>query len=167
MKQVDAVFESVIAVLSQDGRDEQLNTTPASQLLTSEERKYIKEQLVEGFRNGDIEMSDEARAKHFEGEGNINSYVNGLLNNWLKKDKRLNCGEAYIPKNPGSRSGQGDAQVRELKKLLAIVPEEQQAAVQAKIDERLEQLQKEKVKKVTIDIDKIPEELRHLIEKAG
>ena len=47
----------------------------------------------------------------------MRSYASGLVNNWFRKDIRLNGGMKYEVKNPGSRQGAGDQQLKALKTL--------------------------------------------------
>ena len=51
----------------------------------------------------------------------MKSYVSGLVNNWIRKYKPFNQGVKYEIKNPGSRKGSGDEQVREMRKLLKTI----------------------------------------------
>ena len=164
MKQVDAVVMSVMAILESDeSRLEALQSgTPAKELLTDAEKYDIKEQLISGIESGDIAFSEVARAKH-DTAAKIKSYVNGMFLNHLNKDKRLNGGVKYTAKNPGSRAGSSDEKLKALKQLLSVTPESQQAVVQAAIEQRLQEIAAEKAKQVVINIDMIPEELRHLI----
>jgi hypothetical protein len=171
MKQGTAVFESVMSVLNSRGVADQISAeTPAKVLLTDEEKAFIREQLVSGFEAGEIGMSEAAKAKYLDGDGNLNSYVSGLLNNWLNKDPKLNGGVKYVAKNPGSRAGQSDKKLSELKKLMKIVEVQNPSAipaVQAKIDERLQEIAAEKTKTITVNLDLIPEELRDLVSGAA
>ena len=163
MKQVDAVHASVTAILEQDDRINQLNEgTPAKELLTDAEKYDIKEQLVSGLMEGDIVFSDVAKAKH-DTPQKVKSYVNGLLLNHLNKDKRLNGGVKYTAKNPGSKTGTRDEKLKALKQLLSVTPESQRSVVEEAIEQRMQEIAAEKAKQVVIDVDMIPEELRHLI----
>lgn len=88
-------------------------------------------------------------------------YIPGLVNNWVRKDKRLNGGTVYTAKKPGSRQGSGDEMTRNMKALLATLDDpDQKREVQAAIELRLSQLKP----KVTVDASMIPENLRHLIK---
>jgi hypothetical protein len=84
-----------------------------------------------------------------------------LVNNWVRKDTRLNGGTKYIPTNPGSRTGSGDEKLKNLRILLTMVPDDVKPAVQVEIDKRVEEL---KPKAQDINLEMIPENLRHLVK---
>jgi hypothetical protein len=87
-------------------------------------------------------------------------YIPGLVNNWVRKDGRLNGGTKYETKRPGTRSGSGDEMVKEMRKLLTTLRDpEQRDAVQAAIDARLAEIKP----KVEINSAALPESLRHLV----
>ncbi len=77
--------------------------------LSTEERKQVIAMLVAGFEAEEISLKSE--------QNDIEKYSKSLLANWLKKDKRLNGGVDHVIKNPGSRAGSGDEQVRTLRAL--------------------------------------------------
>ena len=83
-----------------------------------------------------------------------------MVSNWIRKDLRLNGGEKYETKNPGSRAGQGDDQLKNLKALKAQHPEHA-TEIDVEIAKRVAELGLAKKKNtVTVDLDKIPAELR-------
>ena len=155
MNQKEGTFNAVCSVTGQDSFD-------AAVELTSEQRAQVIEMVTQGFINGDIEMSDGAKAKYSE-ESKMKTYCNGLVSNWLRKDKRLNGGIKHQIKNPGSRAGSGDPVIKELKKLLEVCGEDKQEAVQHEIDKRLATLKAEKAKTVEINMDLIPDDLKDLV----
>lgn len=156
MKQVEGVFQAVCAVLGTSEFEGKVE-------LTTEQRKEVIEQVTKGLASGEIDLSESAREKYDTDDKLRKQYVPGLVSNHLRKDKRLNGGVDYEPKNPGSRAGSGDEVIRELKKLMKVVTgEEERAAIQAEIDKRLAVIQAERGKSIEINRDLIPEELRHL-----
>ena len=135
--------------------------------LTKEERAEVVEIVTVGIHEGTIEFSDDAAKKYptFEDK---KKYVPGLVNNWLRKDTRLNGNTKYVAKNPGSRTGSGDEAMKNLKALRTQLSTmgadaESITAVDQEIDKRKAELAKSKATKVVVDVSKIPEELRHLI----
>ena len=155
-KQNDAVFAAVCAVLGAESFFEAVK-------LDSDQRKQVVEIVAKGIFNKEVDFSDEAWAKHNTFE-KVRSYTVGMVSNHLRKDKRLNGGEKYEIKNPGSRASQGDAVLKNMKALRATLTDpEHIAAVDTAIAEREAELKATKSKQVTIDVDKIPHELRHLI----
>ncbi len=153
MKQKEAVLKAINDVLGEDGIKEGERVT-----LSKDQRGRIVEKLYEGFKNGEIEIGVEYSDKE------LKLYTSSLLNNWLRKAKELNGGEAYRAKNPGSRAGQGDAKLRELRKLLTKLQQngsrgDMLEKVQAAIDSRLEELKAARVKIPDVDWTQIPPEL--------
>jgi hypothetical protein len=131
-----------------------------TEVLNDDIKKKAREILFEGFRAGTIQYKPEFQSK-VNDDQELKKYVSGLLNNWIRKDKDFNCGEVYQAKNPGSRAGSGDEQVREMRKLLkATTDADAKAMIQTAIDERLAEIKPE-VK--PINAKAIPEHLRHLV----
>ena len=159
LNQKEGVYTAIVNVLGFEPNGEQV-------ILTDTQRKEVKEIITTGFLNDEIQMTSDAKAKHAERE-KMYAYVGGLLNNWLRKDTRLNGGGKYEPKNPGSRAGSGDKLLTELKKLLKVADQTEHAAIQAAIEARQTELTADKAKKIEIDMSVIPEELRHLVPQVG
>lgn len=127
--------------------------------ITPEQRKQVNMILFEGFRSGKIEMSTDAKVNPND-DKDLKGYVSGLQSNWLRKDKRLNGGVDYKAKNPGSRAGSGDAQLKNLKLLFGTLQtDEQRAEVQGYIDARTEEIAAAKPA-AQIDASALPEALR-------
>ena len=144
MNQKEAVYQAVISVTGYNGEGA---CSP-----TREQRAQVNMILFEGFRNGKIQLDREFT------DTELKSYVSGLQSNWLRKDTRLNGGVQYQPKNPGSRAGSGDAQLKALKALLSVTSDPaDRAEIQGYIDARVAELTK--VSAPTIDFSKLPPEL--------
>ncbi len=125
--------------------------------MTKDQKAEVKAILVQQFKDGEIELKSE--------QEDLGKYVNGLINNWLRKDKRLNGNVEYKAKNPGSRAGQGDTQIKNLRLLLKTdIDESAKAEVQQAITARLAELKPEK--QIVVDAEAIPEHLKHLIPTA-
>jgi hypothetical protein len=156
MKQNDAVFQAVCLVLKADGFNSAVE-------LTKEQRDSVVGMVTEGIMSGLVDFSAEAKAKH-DTEAKVRSYTTGMVSNHLRKDKRLNGGEKYEIKNPGSRTGSSDPALKALKALRTTITDEEQIKL---IDEAIEARTAEitVTKKVTIDPESLPEHLRHLIQK--
>ena len=156
MNQKTAVYNTVINVLAENDIEFEEGMI-VSEVLTSDMKKDVNAILFEGFREGTIELNTEYD------DVKLKTYVSGLTNNWIRKDKRFNDGEIYQAKNPGSRAGSSDPQIKELRKLLKIngLTDEHTTKIQAAITTRLAEIKPASV--VTIDIDKLPEELKHLV----
>ncbi|NBO39686.1 hypothetical protein EBU99_14000 [bacterium] len=145
MSQKEAVYGAVVNVKG---------TTEFSSAveMSREERAMVNQILFEGFRGGAIELDTEFTDQQ------LKAYVSGLQSNWLRKDKRLNGGVAYVAKNPGSRSGSGDPQLKALRALLGTLTDvTDRAEVQAHIDARVAEIARSK--QPTIDLSALPPEL--------
>jgi hypothetical protein len=152
MNQKEAVFAAVTSVLAESGISVEGSV---SEFMTKERRSQVNAILFEGFRSGQVSLDREFT------DSELKAYVSGLQSNWLRKDTRLNGGVQYMPKNPGSRTGSGDAQLKALKALLKIKTDPSEAAeIQRFIDKRESELQSERAKSVTINVADLPAELR-------
>jgi hypothetical protein len=147
VSQRDAVFSAVTNVCG---------TSDGAYMPTKEQRSSVNQILFEGFRSGTIECSREYD------DAELKAYVSGLQSNWLRKDTRLNGGVKYQAKNPGSRAGSQDAQIVAMRSLLKVYESDaaKTAEIQAHIAKRLAEIKPTKT--VTIDVEALPEELRHL-----
>jgi predicted amino acid-binding ACT domain protein len=152
MNQKEAVFAAVTSVLAETGVEVEGDV---SQHMTKERRSQVNTILFEGFRSGKVSLDREFT------DSELKAYVSGLQSNWLRKDTRLNGGVQYVPKNPGSRMGSGDAQLKALKALLKIKTEPSEVAeIQRFIERRQSEIGSERAKQVTINVDDLPAELR-------
>lgn len=148
MTQGEAVYNAVVEVLGEKptGRVE----------LSDSQLKQVEERVILAFKNGETVHSKNPD------EAGLRKYVPGLVNNWLRKDLRLNGGTPYQAKNPGSRSGGGDESVKAMKTLLSMTTDEDaRAAIQLEIDKRIAELKP----KISIDIEKLPESLRQFVKQ--
>jgi hypothetical protein len=157
--QKEAVFSAITNVLSENGItvEEGTNVGP---LMTRELRSQVNQILVEGFRNGTIELDREFN------DSDLKAYVSGLQSNWIRKDKRLNGNVSYVAKNPGSRAGSGDPQLKAMRALLStLTTEEEKAEVQSYIDARVKEIGASKAKTVSIDFSALPSDLASKFQK--
>lgn len=160
LSQKESVFQAVLEVLD-------LSSVEGKIALTKEQKKNVVSIVVGSIAAEETEFSADAKAKHDTPE-KIASYVGGLVNNWLRKDTRLNGGEVYQIQNPGSRAGQGDEVLKELNKLKSSVSDPShleaiESAIEARKSEVMATKTAKKASNITIDVSKIPEELRHLV----
>jgi hypothetical protein len=148
MTQGDAVFEAVSAVVGTREHDMAVVLDPA-------DLKEVHAMMFTMFKTGVTSHSKNPD------DATLLKYIPGLVNNWLRKDPRLNGGVKYEAKNPGSRSGSGDESVRAMKALLSVTTDSAaRAQIEAAIATRLEQIKP----KVEIKVDALPPELRHLVK---
>lgn len=152
--QKEAVYNAVTSVLSENNITF-TEGTDVSTLMTKELRAQVNAVLVEGFTSGSIELD-----RSFS-ESELKAYVSGLQSNWLRKDKRLNGGGKYTAKNPGSRVGASDPQLKAMRQLLStLTTDADKAEVQSAINSRVSEIQASKAKKVSIDTSVLPDSLK-------
>ena len=152
--QKEAVFSAVTAVLNEAGV--QVNEGDNFSIhLNRELRAQVTSILVEGFNNGSIALD-----KAFESESDLRTYCSGLTSNWLRKDGRLNGGIKYEAKNPGSRVGSGDAQLKAMRLLLSTKSDPQEVEeIQSFIDARVASIKASRKPAKVIDFSALPAEL--------
>jgi hypothetical protein len=122
--------------------------------ISKEQRAQVNAILFEGFKAGRIELEREYT------DSDLKSYVSGLQSNWIRKDKRLNGGVQYQAKNPGSRAGSTDPQLKAMRALLTTLDSaEDRAEVQKHIDAKVAELQAAKQAK-TVDFSALPADLQ-------
>ena len=159
-----AVYGAVMSVLSDKGISFE-DGQALSEVMTDEIRESVHAIVVEGFREGSVTFEDTpANREKMSSEAKLNGYVSGLLSNWFRKDTRFNGGNKYVAKNPGSRAGQGDAQLktlRALEKQYAGTPKA--AEITGFITKRLGELASAKKKSVALtpeQIEALPADVR-------
>lgn len=135
---------------------------------TKADKHAIAAKISEMMLEGAVELSDGARAKYGESAEVLASrYVVGMVTNWFNKSTRLNGGAKYQAKNPGSRAGGGDEQVREMrllrKQLEALGNADGVARVDAAISERISELKVKSAKTIEVDVSNLPAALRDLV----
>ena len=132
-------------------------------VVTSDHREAVNAIICEGFTQGTIELKDTpANKEKLDSASKLKSYVSGLMSNWYRKDKRLNGGATYEPINPGSRTGQSDSQMKNLR----LLKKQFEAAgkdtneIDKAIDKRSNELKASKAKSIEVDLNEIPAELK-------
>lgn len=157
LSQKEAVYNAVKSVLAESNQSHEDGQKCE---LSKDQRAQVISIVTTGFENGEVEMKSS--------QENVKSYTSGLVSNWLRKDKRLNGNTKYQPANPGSRTGQSDPTVKNLRLLLTTVPEGSEAheAIQAKIASRVAEIKAEKAKSKAkdIDFDAIPADIKALLD---
>jgi hypothetical protein len=162
--QREATFNAIITVLSNNNVTFQSGSDVKS-VITSEHKKKVKDLLIDGFKNGNIDYTDDFAKTKLTSTSELSKYCSGLISNWIKKDSRLNGNTKYQVLNKGSRVGQGDSQVKELRKLLkATTGTEAENEVTEALNARLAAVRADKKPSTSIDVDSLPENLRHLVK---
>ena len=157
--QKESVFQAVNTVLEQS--DIKINGANVAEHMTRERRATVNAILFESFRAGGVELEKEYT------DTELKAYVSGLQSNWIRKDKRLNGGVQYTAKNPGSRAGNGDTQLKNMRLLLQTLtpgtPDYKE--VEVAIEERMEEIKVSKVKAKPIDFSALPASLAARFQK--
>lgn len=146
--QVEAVIELVESVVE---------IVPGQAVeLTDAQRKQVIDGLVNGFTKGEIKLRS-----LYDSDIKLRTYCAGLLSNWLRKSSKLNGGEQYQAKNPGSRSGSTEyKQAMQLKKFLVS----QNKSIPAELEQFIAtNAPQPKAKTKQIDVSSLPEELKNLV----
>jgi hypothetical protein len=161
MNQRTAVCNALIAVLADRGVEYELGgETPIKSVLSKKDLETVNALIFAGFRKGEIEMSADAKSKYSD-DKKMETYVSSLINNWVRKAPEFNNDSVYAAKNPGSRKGSGDEQVKTMKALLGQTTDAgHRQLIQAEIDKRIAEIKP--TASVEIDASKLPESLRHL-----
>lgn len=157
MNQRQATCNTILAVLSERSVSYELNgQTPINEVLNTDDKKKVRDILFVMFRSGQVDYKETFQDTVADDKG-LREYISGLTNNWIRKAPEFNCGGKYEAKNPGSRQGSGDEQIREMKKLLSATTDpEARVLIQSAIDNRTVEI----TKKVEINLSAIPAELR-------
>lgn len=166
MNQREATVAAIIATFKAREFEYTLSGDIAvSEVLTDSDKATIRTLLFNQFRNGEISFKTEFQSK-VDDDAELKKYVSGLLNNWIRKAKEFNSGNAYVAKNPGSRAHSQDSQMKELKKLYIQVKasddEEAISEVEAAIELRKSEIKPKSIAK-PINVDALPEHLRGLV----
>jgi hypothetical protein len=155
--QKEAVHSAVTSVLSENNVSVSDGESYSAHL-NRELRAQVTNILVEGFNAGTIALD-----KTFADEAALRTYCSGLTSNWLRKDNRMNGGVKYEAKNPGSRVGSSDAQLKAMRGLLSTKTDpSEKAEIQSFIDARVAEIKTSRKPAKTIDVSALPAELQHL-----
>ena len=162
--QREAVFTAVKNVMADKGLPfEEGNNVQT--VIVGDVRNAVHEIVCEGFRQGTIEFEPtKSNQEKLASPSKLSAYVSGLISNWLRKDSRLNGDTKYVAKNPGSRAGQGDEQMKTLRALAKqFAGTDKASLIDAQITKRKEELAAGKAKAVELteeQIAKLPEDVR-------
>ena len=163
VNQKTATINAILSVLKDRGVEYEMNgEVKMSDVLTADDKVKVRALIFTAFQAGEVEFKESFIDKVAD-DAKLKSYVSGLLNNWVRKNKEFNCGVVYKAKNPGSRAGSQDPEIKEMRKLLKVTADESaKATIQAAIDAKLAEI-KATTNDIKIDVNSIPEALRHLL----
>ncbi len=139
--QKEAVVNAVSKIL---GKSFVKGSTNVKETLTEDQLTELRETIFKGVKSGDITYN-----KDLADDKAVRRYVNGMIDNHLRKAKELNGGTKYIVKNAGSHSR--DPQISALKKLAKNYESgsAEQAKVLSAISNRESQLSAERQQAAT------------------
>lgn len=129
-------------------------------------RKSIIDIVCAGFSKGEVELKDTpSNREKLANPTKLRGYVGGLVSNWFRKDERLNGDTKYAIKNPGSRAGSTDPQLKALRALaVQFKGTPKETIIKSQIEARQSAIAKEKASKVVVDISALSAEL---VEQLG
>ncbi len=162
VSQVQAVVNCVKDLAIQLGLEFTEKQTDAKTFVKEEDISLIAELITAGMCSGEIQLRDGYGGGDRD---KIAKYAKSLIKDQLNKSKRLNGGNEYVPKNPGSRAGQGDETVKELRKAIKFLTErgDTKGVEECKeaLTKRLEEIKPQSTS-ASPNLDALPEELRAL-----
>lgn len=160
VNQRTATVNTILSVLNDRGVEYELNgEITISEVLEPTDKTKVREILFTMFRQGQVEYKESFQSK-VDDDKELKSYISGLVNNWIRKAKEFNNGQAYKAKNPGSRAGSTDPQVKEMRKLLSVTADPTaKEAIQSALDAKLAEIKASK-NEATINVEALPAELR-------
>jgi activator of HSP90 ATPase len=179
LSQREAVFKATIEVLKANGVSFTPGSTQVKSVLTDSLREKIISRVVQMFQNNEVELkATESNASKLNDARKLKAYVGGLCTNWFTKDKMLNGNVTYKPQNPGTGgtktksekvASSSDDKIRELNKLKAHLAATNDANGVSQVNEAIKKRQEEiaasvKPKKSPVDLSKIPDEFKDLLE---
>lgn len=157
-QQKDAVYDTVMEVLRENGVTFVPNEDILSEVMDKDLRTAVITKLFVRFKTGEIILSKDFNDK------DLKVYIGGLVSNWTKKDFRLNGNIPHEIRSPGSRIGQSDPMVRELRKMLKSVKgTKHEIPVKVELRKRQDSLRKQQATMIVINKEHIPESLHHLL----
>lgn len=146
MSQKEAVFAAFTNVMG---------TQEGKYVPSKSQRASVIDVLCAGFKAETVELGTA-----YTTDSELREYTSSLISNWLRKDTRLNGGVKYAAKNPGSRAGQADPELKALRALMtqAHITDEDKTEIQGYIDARVAAISTVKSAKV-VDFASLPAEL--------
>lgn len=161
MIQSDATVACIINLCTEMGYKHNPGETVYKDLLTKDDKTFVANFVTKGCLDGSIMMSDRFTEKTKGDPKAVRRYVVGLVNDRLRKAKKLNGSTKYVAANPGKLKGSRDPEMKSLKQVLEITTDESNRKdIQLEIDRRQKELDLEKKKTVTIDVKFLSPELR-------
>ena len=162
MKQVDVVINVIKSFTSENNINFELSGSKVE--FSDNQKNAMTDLLFASYQAGDLSISSEKAAAAPK------TYLKSMLNNHMRKDKRLNGNVDYKDIKGEGTTRVTDPQLKELKKLYAAVclgnDAEVQEAVKIELDLRQSEVDAKKTKITAIDVNHIPESLRHLCPTA-
>lgn len=158
MNQRAATVQTVLNILADRGVVYEMNgPINVKSVLTPDDKAKILNEMCDMYGRGEYPITTDPKGAE------LRKYVSGLINNWISKAPEFNNGKKHEIKNPGSRTGTSDEELKSLKALLEKVRgTANETVVQEAIDKRLSEIKPATVKEINVSV--LPEHLRHLVK---
>jgi hypothetical protein len=159
--QSQAVINFVINLAKEKGYSAKEFETDYKTVLSKEDVNTVVEMTFAGLQSGSISMTDASQAKFADDDKALRRYVVGLVNDRLRKAKAINGNTVYQYKEPGKNRFNKDATLKALNQVLELHRgTDAEAEIQEAIDARIAEVGQTAPKKVTINYDALPDDLR-------
>lgn len=168
ISQVQAVINAVVSFAADNNIEFTQGSTDARSFLREEDIGGIAELITTQVMNKEVQFTDNAWAK-YDTRQKVYGYVKSMVKNHLKKSLKLNGGEPYRPTNPGSRTGQSNPEIKNLKACIAKLKSdgadsETIGKFEAALEAKLEEYRASKQPQVEVNTDLLSDELKALLD---
>ena len=161
--QIEAVYYCVSNYVGEKYGSFIARETNARELLTLSDKTLITQMLVELAQSQQMPIGGKKHAYDLSDHKQITRYCRGLLSNHLRRDERINGGTPRDELDEVKRGPNGDAEIKALQACLKLeLSEVDKQATLAAIEARKAALAAEKSKAIAIDVNSLPEHLKHL-----
>lgn len=161
--QSEAVISCVLNLCTEKKIKHEPFVTIYRDVLTDGDKSLVADFITQGLVKGEITMTEKSKIKFKDDVKALRRYVVGLVNDRLRKAKKLNGNTTYQHQEPGKLKNARDPELKALMQTLEIVPAEHKADVQVEIDRRKKELDAAKKTTVAIDLTQLSPELRKML----
>ena len=166
--QSEATINAIVNLAQERGYEATPFETDYKTVLTADDQKTVVDMIFAGLKAGEISMTEKSKEKFKDDDKALRRYVVGLVNDRLRKAKAINGNTTYQYKNPGKLTNSRDPQLKALMQVLELHKDtDNEADIQAAIDNRKAEIAVEKQKEVEINIEHLPADLVAKLGLAG
>lgn len=168
LTQVQAVIAVVAAYALENNIEFTQGSTDARSFINEEQIVSFTDLITSQIENGDVVFSENAKQKYSTLD-KVKGYVKGMIKNHLNRSLKLNGGNPYVPANPGSRTGQSNPEVKNLRACINKLKsegasEEVVAQFENALSLKIEEIKESKKPQVEIDSSLLSPELADLLD---